>query len=648
MMQFLVKRLIPTLGFLFLLTIGFFSCKSTSQNNTNTTLKKESKVLITVNNYTFRDLNKNGKLDLYEDSRQPVEARINNLLKQMNIEEKAGMMFINGTVINDDGSIDKKANAKGPAARLPSSKELITVQKMNHFNYWSTPSISAMATGYNSIQQVAESTRLGIPVTIASDPRHAFNETIFAMSAGGFSQWPEPLGLAAIGDADLTKKFADIARQEYLAVGIRESLHPQIDLATEPRWPRIAGTFGEDANLTAKMVAAYIEGFQGEKLDSNSVACMTKHFPGGGPQNQGLDPHFPFQKGQVYPGNNFNYHLIPFEAAFKAHTAAIMPYYGVPMDAGHEHVGFSYNKAIITGLLRNKYHFDGVVCTDWGLVTDTHMGPVTWPARAWGVEKLSIPERVQRIIDAGVDQFGGENIPEVIVKLVKEKKISEARIDQSVKRLLRQKFELGLFDNPYVDAAKAPKIVGKPEFMKAGADAQRRAMILLKNENKNLPLQTGKLKIYVQNIKDEVAAKYGTVVTNPKEANIAIIRLKTPWYPVQTDIPMAKAFHHGDLDFKGAKKDSIMQLLNSVPTIVVLNLDRPAVIPEINAKAKGLLADFGASDEAVLDVIFGKAKPGGKLPFELPSSMEAVRNQKEDVPHDSKNPLYKFGFGLSY
>lgn len=636
------------MGIISVTAISLFSCKNETKDAASSLLKKESKVLISVDGYTFRDLNKNGKLDVYEDSRKPIEDRINNLLKQMNIEEKAGLMFINGTVINEDGSIDKKADAKGPAARLPSSKELITIQKMNHFNYWTTPSILAMATGYNAIQHVAEGTRLGIPVTIASDPRHAFNETIFALSAGGFSQWPEPLGLAAIGDAGLMKKFADIARQEYLAVGIRESLHPQVDLATEPRWPRIAGTFGEDADLTAKMVTAYISGFQGDKLDSGSVACMTKHFPGGGPQNQGLDPHFPFQKGQVYPGNNFNYHLIPFEAAFKAHTAAIMPYYGVPMDAGHEHVGFSYNKAIITGLLRNKYHFDGVVCTDWGLVSDTHMGPVNWPARAWGVEKLTIPERVQRIIEAGIDQFGGENIPEVIVQLVKEKKVSEARIDQSVKRLLRQKFELGLFDNPYVDAVRAPKIVGKPEFMKAGAAAQRQAMILLKNDNKTLPLQPEKLKIYVRNISAKEAAKYGTVVTNPKDANFAIIRLKTPWYPVQTDIPMAKSFHHGDLDFKGTKKDSIMQLLNAVPTIVILNLDRPAVIPEINAKAEGLLADFGASDAAVLDVVFGKAKPGGKLPFELPSSMEAVRNQKEDVPHDSKNPLYRFGFGLQY
>jgi beta-glucosidase len=456
------------------------------------------------------------------------------------------------------------------------------------------------------------------------------------------------MGLAAIGDEKLTQQFADVSRQEYVAVGIREALHPQIDLATEPRWPRISGTFGEDAQLTAKMAKAYITGYQGNQLGAASVATMTKHFPGGGPQFEGLDPHFPFQKGQVYPGNNFNYHLIPFEAAFAAHTAAIMPYYGVPMESAHEHVGFSNNNAIITGLLLNRYHYDGGVCTDWGLITDNNMGNVVWPARAWGVEKLNTAERVQRIIDAGVDQFGGENLPDVVVQLVKKGKVSEARIDSSVKRLLRQKFELGLFDNPFVDAAKATEIVGNPQFVKLGDESQRKAMTLLKNDSKVLPLKQGTLKIYVQNIDTKVAAQYGTVVDKPEDADIAILRLNTPWVPVQSDIPMAKGFHHGDLDFKGTQKDSILQLLNTVPTIVDIYLDRPAVIPEISARAKGLLADFGASDAAVLDVIFGKYKPAGHLPIELPSSMEAVRNQKVDVPYDSENPLYKFGFGLSY
>lgn len=597
---------------------------------------------------TFRDLNKNGRLDVYEDPKQPVEARVSDLLAQMNIEEKAGMMFINGVTINDDGTLDRRPDAKGPAARLPTAPENISERHMNHFNYWQVPSIRALAEGYNAIQKLAENSRLGIPVTIASDPRHYFSNNIFAMQANGFSQWPEQLGFAAIGDEKLTRTFGDIARQEYVAVGIREALHPMADLATEPRWARVSGTFGEDAQLSARMIKAYILGFQGKKLGKTSVACMTKHFSGGGPQKEGLDPHFEFQKGQVYPGKNFKYHLIPFEAAFAVNTASIMPYYGVPTDQTGENVGFSYNKDIITKMLREQYKYDGVVCTDWGLITDANMGGVVWPARAWGVEKLSAEERVQKIIEAGCDQFGGESRPELVVSLVKSGKVSEQRINQSIRRLLRQKFVLGLFDNPYVDVAAAVKLVGNPAFKAKGEAAQRRSMTLLKNEGNFLPRRGSKPKIYVKNVDAKVAALYGTVVENPKDADFAVIRINTPWIPVETQNPFAKGFHHGDLDFKSPEKEEILQLLNTVPTVVDIYLDRPAVIPEISAKAKALFGNYGASDAALLDVIFGKAKPEGKLPFELPSSMDAVRKQKEDVPYDSENPLYKFGFGLRY
>jgi len=587
-------------------------------------------------------------MDVYEDKTQPIEKRVADILQQMTIEEKAGMMFINGARVNEDGSIEDKP-AKGMFAFAPNGLKLMDEKKMNHFNLWQVPSAAMLVKWYNAMQKYAEEkTRLGIPITIASDPRNHFSGNIFAMAATDFSQWCEPLGFAAIGDEKLMWQFADRIRQEYIATGIREALHPMADLATEPRWPRISGTFGEDAQLSAKLIKAYVLGLQGNELSAMSVAAMTKHFSGGGPQKEGLDPHFDFQKGQVYPGKNFNYHLIPFEAAFAAHTAAIMPYYGVPTGQTSEDVGFSYNKDIITGLLRNKYHYDGVVCTDWGLVTDANMGSFVWPARAWGVQKLSKEERVAKIINAGVDQFGGENCPEVIVQLVKEEKISEKRIDESVKRLLRQKFQLGLFDDPYVDVIQSEKIFSDTKGKEEGEASQRRAITLLKNDNKQLPLKAGSLKIYVENVDKKVAAQYATVVDKPQDADLAIVRLNTPWYPVETNNFMARMFHHGDLDFKGTKKDSILQLLNTVPTIVDIYLDRPAVIPEINAKAKGLLADFGASDAALLDVIFGKAKPGGHLPFELPSSMEAVKNQKEDVPYDSKDPLYKFGSGLSY
>jgi len=609
----------------------------------NRTLEQSS-LIKTENGFGFRDLNKNGKLDVYEDARQPIDARVNDLVDQMTLEEKAGLLFINGAVVNEDGSIEDKPDTPGFARAAVTQ---MVRQQMSHFNLWQIPSAQVAASWYNLLQCFAEQTRLGIPVTIASDPRNHFTRNIFSMAAADFSQWCETLGFGAIGDVELMRQFADTVRKEYLAVGIRVALHPQIDLATEPRWPRISGTFGEDARLTARLAKAYIEGFQGEILGSHSVACMTKHFPGGGPQNEGLDPHFEFQKGQVYPGNNFDYHLIPFEAAFAAKTAAIMPYYGVPVDQTDENVAMSFNKAIITSLLREKYQYDGIVCTDWGLITDTHMPDTVWRARAWGVEHLNETERVKKAIDAGVDQFGGESCPEHIVELVKTGNLSEFRIDQSARRLLRLKFQLGLFDNPFVDEDEVPKVLGRPESIGAGLVSQRRAMTLLKNADHVLPLQ-GQPKIFIKNIDPSVATQYAEVVPTPEEADFAILRLETPWVPLETKNPFARGFHHGDLDFKGQAKDEILDLLQKVPTIVVLYLDRPAVIPEINQSASALLAEYGASDTVVLDVAFGKTNPEGKLPFELPSSMEAVKNQKADVPYDSEKPLYSFGFGLSY
>jgi beta-glucosidase len=597
----------------------------------------------------YRDLNHNGKKDVYEDAAQPIDKRIDDLLSQMTLEEKAGQLFINGVGVNKDGSIGfDPSKVEGFAAFRPAAVDNINKLKMTHFNVWQIPADPAiMARWNNNLQKAAEKTRLGIPVTIASDPRNHFSNQIFSMAASGFSQWPECPGFAAIGDQNLMRRFADIVRQEYTAIGIRESLHPQIDLATEPRWPRISGNFSEDAHLTAKMVTAYIEGLQGKDL-RQGVACMTKHFPGGGPQNEGLDPHFPFHKGQIYPGNNFDYHLIPFEAAFKAGTAAIMPYYGIPMGQTDEDVAMSFNKTIITKLLREKYNYDGVVCTDWGLISDNKAPTFTWPARAWGVEHLSEVERVKKAIDAGVDQFGGESLPQHVVQLVKEGQLSEIRIDQSVRRLLRQKFQLGLFDDPYVDESEVAAIVGNPAFQKEADVAQRRSITLLKNPKNALPLKSSKLKIYVKNVRPEIAALYGTIVDSPQAADIAVIRLSTPWIPVETDIPFAQGFHHGDLDFKGKDLQDVLDLCKAVPTIVDIYLDRPAVFPEINAAARAVLANYGASDAALLDVIFGKAKPEGKLPFELPSSMEAVCRQKTDVPYDSEKPLYPFGFGLGY
>ncbi len=609
---------------------------------------------LTIDGFTFRDLNKNGKLDIYEDSRLKPEARAGDLISQMTLEEKAGMMFVSMINMNKDGSISDKPSIKDPFSfAVPGTSTMIYQKHLNHFNILAGSGKREIALWHNNIQKMAEKTRLGIPVVIATDPRNHFSSNPLAsMLSGDFSQWPEPLGLAAIGDSALVYRFADIARREYLATGIRVALHPMADLATEPRWGRINGTFGEDAALSAKLTYAYIKGFQGDSLSGNSVACMTKHFSGGGPQKEGIDPHFPVAKGQIYPGNNFNYHLIPFEAAFKAGTAEIMPYYGVPTGITSEDVGYSFNREMITGLLRNQYHFAGVVCTDWGLLTDTKMlGMTILPARARGMEKATPEERMLKCIEAGIDQFGGELVPEMLVSLVMDGKISEARLDTSLRRILKVQFSLGLFDNPYLDIRNAEKTVGCDEFIKEGELAQRKSIVLLKNISQNgagfLPLKKG-VKVFIKNIRPDIVTKFGTVVNKPGDAEVAIIRLKTPSQPLKGSGPLGRLFNSGDLDFKEPDLNEILDLMKKVPTVVDIYLDRPAVIPEITEAASGLLANFGANDEALLDVIFGNKNPSARLPVELASSMEAVRNQKEDLPYDSENPLFPFGFGLSY
>ena len=272
------------------------------------------------------------------------------------------------------------------------------------------------------------------------------------------------------------------------------------------------------------------------------------------------------------------------------------------------------------------------------------------PARAWGVEQLSRAERARKALEAGVDQFGGEACPEVIVELVRSGQVPEARIDESVRRILGDKFRLGLFDDPYVDPEAAARIVGAPAFVAAGARAQRRSIVLLKNgtivDQPILPLQ-GRPRIYAENVRPEVVAQYGEPVADPATADVALIRLKAPFEPRDT-LPLESFFHAGDLRFPAAEVQRLTDLMARVPTVVDIYLDRPAVIPEIAIASAALLANFGADDAAVLDIVFGRAQPGGKLPFELPSSMEAVEQQHPDVPYDSADPLFPFGHGLTY
>lgn len=578
----------------------------------------------------------------YRDSALPVEERVEILLSQMTLAEKAGLFFQTMISMGPDGELSEG----DPAFGLPSNAEYVVGRHMSHFNLLGVaPTAGAIARWQNRLQELAASTRLGIPVTISTDPRHSFSENPgAAFMAGPFSQWPEPLGLAATRDPALVQQFGDIARQEYTAVGIRVALHPQVDLATEPRWARALQTFGEDADLSGELGAAYVRGFQGESFGAGSVSTMTKHFPGGGPQKDGEDPHFAYGREQVYPGDNFEHHLKPFEAIFAAGGRQIMPYYGMPVGTEHEEVGFGFNKSVLTGLLRERFGFDGIVCTDWGLVTDSEIMGQPFPARAWGVVHLTPAERLVKILDAGADQFGGEKCTELLIELVENGTLTHERLDVSARRLLREKFLLGLFENPYVDADAADGIVGSAAFRAAGDAAQRASIAVLSNRDAALPFARG-AKLYVEGIPADVAAAYGEVVENPAEAAVAILRLQAPYEQRATFFE--NFFHAGSLDFPDEAIAHVAEIAAQVPTVVDVFLDRPAILGPVVDAAHAVVANWGVGGAALLDVLSGTVPAQGRLPFDVPRSMAAVEASRPDVPFDTEDPLFRFGHGLT-
>lgn len=586
----------------------------------------------------------------YQDCTLSVEQRTDDLLSRLSLADKVGLMFHTMAVPMDgDDALDHSVfGGRSLRGEIEAG--------VNHFNIvGSLPDGRSFAAWHNAAQQVALQRPPGIPVTFSSDPRHHFGDNpLTQMMAGPFSQWPETLGLAAIGSAQRVEQFADIVRQEYLGVGIRVALHPQLDLATEPRWSRINTTFGEDAGLAALLGVAYVRGLQGSNLGPASVAAMLKHFPGGGPQLDGDDPHFSWGREQVYPGGNADYHLGPFRAAIEPGAAEVMPYYGVPVDtdsdplaADWDPIGFGFNKPVIAGLLRGQLGFDGVVCTDWGLITDRPYLGDLGAARAWGAEHLSPEDRVLAVIEAGADQFGGEDCTDLLLGLVRSGRITESRIDESARRILRVKFSLGLFDRPLLDEEQAAVTVGRADFREAGLQAQRDSVTVLTNRDM-LPLPSG-VRVFAPEIAD--LGGRGVQVDDPADADLAILRVKAPFEP-RTE-GMAALFHHGSLEFKTPVLERILEVCAAVPTVIDVYLDRPAVLtpfidPTLAQPARAVVANFGLTESALLDVLFGASPPCGNLPFDLPRSDDAVADSRSDVPFDTTDPLFRFGHGLRY
>ena len=598
---------------------------------------------IKVDGEAFRDLNRNGSLDPYEDYRIAAADRVEDLLSQMTLEEKVGQMFHPPVLIEPDPLFRVFLEAMNAGTSI---EELISRKSLTHFNFYGGASPDNIAKRLNELQQIAERTRLGIPLSISSDPIHEVPRGggIASFTLDGVSKWPSQLGFAAGRDASMLEAFGKIAAAEYRAMGFTTALHPMSDMATEPRWARNFGTFGSNADLSAEMTVAYMKGFQGENLSNHSVMTMVKHFPGGGPQLDGLDPHLKSGESQVYPGNNFDYHLAPFIAAIENDMRVVMPYYGIPTGQTEEDVAMAFNRYILTDLLRDQLGFDGVVCTDWGVIT----------GRIWGVEPLTVEERYLKSIEAGVDQYGGESEPEYIIDLVDRGIISESRIDASVRRILKNKFDLGLFETPFVDEAAVAERVNLAEYTSLGMTAQRNAVVLLDNDARALPLAP-ETRIFVDGLDSDVAASYASLVNSPEDADVVLLFLNTVFngnQPAGTDSTfdqmMATRFPDTNLAFDAEIVSKATSYSEVSQLVTLVDLNRPAILTDLKEVSTALVGTFGVSDEAMLDIVFGRHNPTGKLPFELPSSMAEVEAQLEDMADDTENPLFPYGWGLGY
>jgi beta-glucosidase len=575
-------------------------------------LGTRSAQILKVNNYDFKDLNQNKKLDKYEDWRLPQAERIQDLISKMTIEEKIGFMLISTTRLAGDFSFQQNA----PKAEITNGfneEDLVQTTNMfskkplpypmlsasgttkgvkekhlRHFILRANTSAKIMAEWANNLQALCEGSRLGIPAIIASNPRnHITVDASIGLSVGTttFSKWPGELGLAAMRDLPLTREFAEIAGKEWASVGLRKAYMYMADLATEPRWQRIEGTFGEDADLAANMMREVVLGFQGNKLGLGSVALTTKHFPGGGPQVEGHDPHFVWGQDQHYPGKMFDYHLKPFQAAIDAGTSSIMPYYAKPIGTQYEELAFAYNKAIIKDLLRGKMGFKGIINSDTGPI---EMMP-------WGVEKLTILERYQKAIDCGVDIFSGSADPSQLLEVMKKGMVSEARINESIARLLKEKFDLGLFENPYVDAEIAQKTVGNAEYQKKADLALRKSIVLLRNGAKTLPLSQ-KVKIYFESQYDNGRTKTPITVIKPtlnKWSNLEFVDTKEAadvvllWLtPNMGSLFNTKEGQAIELQLSKNKIDiaRVNALTKEKPTIVAINFTSPWVIARLTTR----------------------------------------------------------------
>lgn len=597
--------------------------------------------LIELDGLRFKDHNGNGRLDPYEDWRRPAPERARDLLGRMTLEEKAGAMLHANPAATVSAALPGAGSAWDPSAL----RDLVQTRHVGAFLNRLQAGAADLAQQANELQSLAESSRLGIPALLSSDPRsHFAHSQGISVDAGGFTRWPDAAGFGAIGDPEVARAFADSVRQEYRAVGIRMALSPMADLALNPRWHRSTGCFGSSPDAVRALVKAYVAGMQActEGLGAHSVVSVVKHWVGYGATGpEGFDAHNHYGRHLRVDSATVEDHLLPFTGAFEAHVGGVMPAYGLPppqlrvegAEGDIEQVGIGFNRQLIDGVLRGRFGFDGVVMSDWHITDECtpaclHGAPpgqrpfATDIAMPWGVEHLAKGDRFVKAIEAGVDQFGGADDPRWIIAAVREGRLPEARIDRAVLRILTMKFRLGLFEAPFVDAQAAPSLLGQPRLKAMAVEAQRRSVVLMKNAGPTLPLRHGQ-RLYLHRVDPAAARAAGfEVVERPGDAEVAVVALVTPYEMLHPQHFFGSRYREGRTGWLcgDADLERVREIAAQVPTVASVYLERPADLGALAPLCTAIVVNFGLQAQALFDVLSGRHVPGGRLPFDLPCS----------------------------
>jgi beta-glucosidase len=545
----------------------------------------------------------------------------------------------------------------------------------------------AAASSLNSWQQFAEGTRLGIPLVINSNPLNNLGGGNAVFEPGGgpglFSIWPGTLGMAAMNDPTRIQQFAAIQQTEWRATGIRKMYGYQVDVTTEPRWTRNETTFGEGPALNASIARSLVLGNQGQQLGMDSVAETMKHFPGHGPEPFGLDAHNAEGQWTIYPtpGSLFAYHIVPFQAAVDAGVSAIMSYYprpdnsrsGVQLPADwwqspteqFEEVGAAFNETLITKLLRGYMGFKGYVNTDSGVMCNPPAGVCT----DWGVQNLTIPQRYAKAIHAGVNLFSESQDPTQLIAAVNQGLVTEQDLNTSVRFLLTEMFNLGLFEDPYVDPTQAQAIAHAPAWQMVADQAHRESLVLMRNDQHVLPI-VNPVRLYVQvftsgaaNAAAQTAAMKAlfagdpvvTVVDTLAQANAALIWLR----PSQVELPDKSRIDIAIGPNTGIDVATVQQIQQTVPTVTAINLATAWVMNatyNVESGAAAVIGTYDVEAQALIDLVRGRFQPSGKLVMSIPANEATIDNNLTDVPgylepnysyKNAVNDTYIFGFGKS-